>query len=129
MLDEGAGDRDAPRQPQRALGEAAIDVGARIPADLLDLAVLRGQRCRASRGDETDHERGRERPRLVTEIAHVVDDDAVWPVEQTGWSAGAMLLAADALDGLTPAANFFHAMTWLARTPSHSAARDHEEPR
>ena len=60
---------------------------------------------------------------------YVVDDDAVWPVEQTGWSAGAMLLAADALDGLTPAANFFHAMTWLARTPSHSAARDHEEPR
>lgn len=37
---------------------------------------------------------------------YVVDDDAVWPVEQTGWSAGAMLLAADALDGLTPAANF-----------------------
>ncbi|WP_312295225.1 prenyltransferase [Dermacoccus nishinomiyaensis] len=60
---------------------------------------------------------------------YVVDDDAVWPVEQTGWSAGAMLLAADALDGLTPAANFFHAMTWPARTPSHSAARDHEEPR
>jgi len=53
----------------------------------------------------------------------------VWPVEQTGWSAGAMLLAADTLDGLTPAANFFHAMTWPVRTPSHSAARDHEEPR
>ena len=60
---------------------------------------------------------------------YVVDDDAVWPVEQTGWSAGAMLLAADALDHLTPAANFFHAMTWPARTPSHSAVRDHEEPR
>ena len=40
-----------------------------------------------------------------------------------------MLLAADALDGLTPAANFFHAMTWAASTPSHSAARHHEEPR
>ena len=45
---------------------------------------------------------------------YVVDDAAIWPEERTGWTAGAILLAADALDGLTPAANFFHAMTWPA---------------
>ncbi|MBE7372326.1 glucosidase family protein [Dermacoccus barathri] len=51
----------------------------------------------------------------------VVDDDAIWPEERTGWTAGAVLLAADALDGLTPAANFFHAMTWPATGDAASA--------
>lgn len=76
--------------------------------------------------DDTPHERrARERARRVfAEIqqlrddegaywtGYVVDDDAIWPEERTGWTAGAVLLAADALEGLTPAANLFHAMTW-----------------
>lgn len=54
----------------------------------------------------------------------VVDDDAIWPEERTGWSAGALLLAADALDAHTPAANLFHAMTWC-----DDAAPDAPRPR
>lgn len=48
---------------------------------------------------------------------YVVDDSTLWPREQTSWTAGAMLLAADALQGLTPAANFFAAVDWAAANP------------
>lgn len=34
-------------------------------------------------------------------------EDELWPLEQPTWTAGAVLLAADALDGLTPAAQLF----------------------
>ncbi len=34
-------------------------------------------------------------------------DDELWPAERPTWTAGAVLLAADALDGLTPAADLF----------------------
>ena len=43
---------------------------------------------------------------------YVVDDDAHWPQEKTGWTAGAILLAEDAISGHTPAGNFFHDITW-----------------
>lgn len=61
---------------------------------------------------------------------YVVDDDAIWPEERTGWTAGAVLLAADALDGLTSAANFFHAMTWPeARDAATASSTDFPLPR
>ena len=38
---------------------------------------------------------------------YVYRDDAVWPVERTTWTAGAVVLAADALAGASPAAGLF----------------------
>jgi hypothetical protein len=38
---------------------------------------------------------------------YVFADDARWPVERTTWTAGAVLLAADALSGATPASGLF----------------------
>jgi hypothetical protein len=38
---------------------------------------------------------------------YVYPDDAVWPVERTTWTAGAVVLAADALSGASPAAGLF----------------------
>ena len=35
------------------------------------------------------------------------EDDVLWPDERPTWTAGAVLLAADALAGLTPASRFF----------------------
>ena len=37
----------------------------------------------------------------------VYPDDARWPVERTTWTAGAVVLAADALSGATPASGLF----------------------
>ena len=44
----------------------------------------------------------------------VYADDAIWPVERTTWTAGAVVLAADALSGASPAAGLF---TDLAALP------------
>lgn len=38
---------------------------------------------------------------------YVYRDKAIWPEEKTTWTVGAMLLAADALCGLTPASDLF----------------------
>ena len=38
---------------------------------------------------------------------YVYRDSAIWPEEKTTWTVGAMLLAADALAGLTPASTLF----------------------
>jgi hypothetical protein len=38
---------------------------------------------------------------------YVYPDDAIWPVERTTWTAGAVVLAADALSGASPAAGLF----------------------
>ncbi|GAA5525378.1 hypothetical protein Maes01_01947 [Microbulbifer aestuariivivens] len=38
---------------------------------------------------------------------YVYPDRAIWPEEKTTWTVGAMLLAADALAGLTPASGLF----------------------
>jgi hypothetical protein len=37
----------------------------------------------------------------------VYPDDARWPVERTTWTAAAVVLAADALSGATPASGLF----------------------
>jgi hypothetical protein len=37
----------------------------------------------------------------------VYADDARWPVERTTWTAAAVVLAADALSGATPASTLF----------------------
>ena len=49
----------------------------------------------------------------------VYADDARWPVERTTWTAGAVVLAADALSGATPASGLFADPTALpgAATP------------
>ncbi|HEX2294114.1 MAG TPA: prenyltransferase [Actinomycetota bacterium] len=44
-------------------------------------------------------------------------EDVVWPRETTTWGAGAVLLAADALDGTSPTSAFFHP------TPVRSSTR------
>jgi hypothetical protein len=38
---------------------------------------------------------------------YVFADDARWPVERTTWTAAAVVLAADAISGATPAARLF----------------------
>ncbi len=43
----------------------------------------------------------------------VYRDDAIWPVERTTWTAGAVVLAADALSGASPAAGLFPDLTAL----------------
>ena len=51
---------------------------------------------------------------------YVVPDAAVWPVEKTGWTSGAIALATDAVAQLTPAANLFARIRWFAETPTAS---------
>ncbi|WP_231757610.1 prenyltransferase/squalene oxidase repeat-containing protein [Microbulbifer elongatus] len=55
---------------------------------------------------------------------YVYRDSAVWPEEKTTWTVGAMLLAADALTGLTPASKLFTSVTLVP--PSSKAAQDAE---
>lgn len=43
---------------------------------------------------------------------YVIDDDAVWPVEQTTWTAGAVLLALDAVTGTTGGSGVFRDYPW-----------------
>ena len=47
---------------------------------------------------------------------YVFKDDTIWPEDKTSWTAGAVLLAADALYQLTPAAGLFThpAFDWQA---------------
>ncbi|MCW2699368.1 MAG: hypothetical protein JWQ45_903 [Blastococcus sp.] len=45
----------------------------------------------------------------------VYADDAIWPVERTTWTAGAVVLAADALSGASPAAGLFTDLAALPR--------------
>ncbi|MFC6632079.1 prenyltransferase [Microbulbifer taiwanensis] len=45
---------------------------------------------------------------------YVYRDKAIWPEEKTTWTVGAMLLAADALAGLTPASGLFTSVRLLS---------------
>lgn len=40
-------------------------------------------------------------------IGYQADDEVIWPERKPTWTAGALLLAADALAGITPASGFF----------------------
>jgi hypothetical protein len=51
----------------------------------------------------------------------VYPDDARWPVERTTWTAGAVVLAADALSASTPAAGLFRDPAALPGTPAADA--------
>ncbi|MFS1526068.1 prenyltransferase/squalene oxidase repeat-containing protein [Microbulbifer sp. 2304DJ12-6] len=51
---------------------------------------------------------------------YVYPDDAVWPEEKTTWTVGAMLLAADALAGLTPASGLFTTVSLLSETAQNT---------
>ncbi|HEY8569018.1 prenyltransferase [Microbulbifer sp.] len=55
---------------------------------------------------------------------YVFRDDAIWPEEKTTWTVGAMLLAADALAGLTPASTLFTRVA-LLDTPQDAERLDH----
>ncbi|NIP16556.1 MAG: prenyltransferase [Pseudomonadales bacterium] len=50
---------------------------------------------------------------------YAFEDDVLWPDERPTWTAGAMLLAADAMQGLTPASTLFTANA-LPDAPQHS---------
>ena len=43
-------------------------------------------------------------------------DTVIWPEEKTGWTSAAVLLAWDALNGMTPAAKIFNHRTWQERS-------------
>ena len=45
---------------------------------------------------------------------YVFEDDVLWPDERPTWTAGAVLLAADALNGLTPAGTLFTSVNPVA---------------
>ncbi len=47
---------------------------------------------------------------------YVYRDRAIWPEEKTTWTVGAMLLAADALAGLTPASRLFTSVSLTGST-------------
>ncbi|WP_051080255.1 prenyltransferase [Demetria terragena] len=47
---------------------------------------------------------------------HVVDDDAFWPVEQTTWTAAAVVLAYDALTNSTGGAGIFRDLSQVQET-------------
>lgn len=55
---------------------------------------------------------------------YVYRDSAVWPEEKTTWTVGAMLLAADALVGLTPASALFTRVN-LLDAPQDTERLDH----
>lgn len=55
---------------------------------------------------------------------YVYRDSAIWPEEKTTWTVGAMLLAADALAGLTPASALFTRVN-LLDAPQDSERFDH----
>ena len=42
-------------------------------------------------------------------------DNVIWPEEKTGWTAAAVLMAWDALNGITPAAEIFNHRYWQER--------------
>ncbi len=43
-------------------------------------------------------------------------DTVIWPEEKTGWTAAAVLLAWDALNGMTPASKIFTHHRWQDQT-------------
>ncbi|MCH9691254.1 MAG: terpene cyclase/mutase family protein [Gammaproteobacteria bacterium] len=55
---------------------------------------------------------------------YVYRDNAVWPEEKTTWTLGAMLLAADALTGITPASTLFTSVN-LLDAPQYTQRVDH----
>jgi hypothetical protein len=42
-------------------------------------------------------------------------DSVIWPEEKTGWTSAAVLMAWDALNGITPAAKIFNHRYWQER--------------
>lgn len=58
---------------------------------------------------------------------YVYRDEAVWPEEKTTWTVGAMLLAADALAGLTPASTLFTQVNLLDASQD-AEGLDHLQP-
>ncbi|WP_066965114.1 prenyltransferase [Microbulbifer sp. Q7] len=58
---------------------------------------------------------------------YVYRDSAVWPEEKTTWTVGAMLLAADALAGLTPASTLFTRVNLLDAS-QNTQRLDHLHP-
>jgi len=86
-------------------------------------------------GDPQDAERAR---RLLADVAHlraddgaywtgyVPDDDAVWPVERTTWTAAAVVLATDALAGTTAGAEVFRAAGPADQDPADQDPADQD---
>src|SRR3954469_16986889 len=71
-------DRDRGRYEQR-LGRAVAgggDLLAREPAHVLELVVADGRLAARVVGEEAEHERARERPRLRARVAHAAHRDA-----------------------------------------------------
>ena len=56
---------------------------------------------------------------------YVYRDSAIWPEEKTTWTVGAMLLAADALAGLTPASALFTSVRLLSDPVQDAEGVDH----
>ena len=62
---------------------------------------------------------------------YVYRDSAIWPEEKTTWTVGAMLLAADALAGLTPASKLFtrvHLVDECSDPAQDAQSLDHLDP-
>ncbi|WP_308367002.1 MULTISPECIES: prenyltransferase [unclassified Microbulbifer] len=56
---------------------------------------------------------------------YVYRDSAIWPEEKTTWTVGAILLAADALAGLTPASGLFTSVKLLSDPAQDAEGVDH----
>jgi hypothetical protein len=55
---------------------------------------------------------------------YVFPDKAIWPEEKTTWTAGAILLAADALTEYSPASSLFTQVNLIATQESTAARED-----
>jgi hypothetical protein len=53
-------------------------------------------------------------------------DDNLWPRQKSTWTAGVVLMAADALSGVTPAAGLFTGERVRSRVPSPEDPREHD---
>lgn len=56
---------------------------------------------------------------------YVYRDSVIWPEEKTTWTVGAMLLAADALAGLTPASGLFTSVNLVSDPAQDTEGLDH----
>ncbi|HEY7773845.1 MAG TPA: prenyltransferase [Marinagarivorans sp.] len=96
FVEQGLGCRCVSDEPWVTMAETS---------ELVIALMAAGQRQLASRLFDTLAQWRQSDGGYVT--GYVFRDDTIWPEEKTSWTAGAVLLAADALYSLTPASRLF----------------------
>src|SRR5215212_3012866 len=76
VFDERPADRDTTGQHERPGGRLLLHVRAREPAGIVDLLPVHPHLAEGCASPESQHQAGRQRPRLVAEVGHLSDCDA-----------------------------------------------------